>query len=640
MKKRIDKTKKQNTRWNAFFIVLTMIFTLNYIIFRIFFTIPEQKGTISIICWAVLLISECIGLFEMAVHFYNMYVYDKIELKTPKMYNKKYPEIDVLIPTINEDPSLLEKTLCACKQMEYPQKNKVHIYVCDDGNREEVKALADKLKINYIAREEHKDAKAGNLNHAMKQSSSPYIAVFDADMIPKSQFLMKTVPWFTKKDTGFVQTPQNFYEPDLFQYNLYAKDHIPNEQDYFYKVVQISKNKTNSVILGGSNMVLSRKVLEEIGGFVTGVVTEDFATGIEIEKKGYQGIAIPEVLASGIPPMTFTELIGQRRRWAKGCIQSGKKTKFLSSKGLNFFQKINYVTAIGYWYTAMKRWIYFIAPLLFAFFGIVVVECRLYQILIFWLPMYLSVNLCMRRFSRNIRTTKWTDIYETTLAPWLLPTVLMTSIGKTKNTFRVTDKSEKNGNNSRLCYLIPYLIGIALLIIGIIRIVGRSGREETYTYGIVLFWLILNLYFMIMASYVTLGRIVGTGYYLQKIEEKAIFVSQEKEYQLQCKSFCDNLILAETLQENQKNLSSQLAEGNLCLKVMDDTEIILPVKLLEIKDNLKYLYEIEWKNVNDDIRKQYIQFLYDRPPILPQQLKRKGRLDECITVLIAHLTNE
>lgn len=77
---------------------------------------------------------------------------------------------------------------------------------------------------------------------------------------------------------------------NLFQYNLYAADHIPNEQDYFYKVVQVAKNKSNSVIFGGSNAVLSRKALEETGGFVTGVVTEDFATGIEIEKKGYKAL--------------------------------------------------------------------------------------------------------------------------------------------------------------------------------------------------------------------------------------------------------------------------------------------------------------------------------------------------------------
>ena len=89
-------------------------------------------------------------------------------------------------------------------------------------------------------------------------------------------------------------------------------------------------------------------------------------------------------------------------------------------------------------------------------------------------------NICMRRFSRNIRTTKWTDIYETTLAPWLLPTVITANIGKKKSIFRVTDKSAARKNNSAFHYTLPYIAGIALSIIGIVRLVGLSGREQTY----------------------------------------------------------------------------------------------------------------------------------------------------------------
>ena len=135
---------KKNTGWNKFFIILTMIFTLDYLIWRIFFTIPKEEGILSVIFWAILLIAECVGLLEMAVHFYNMYDYDRVNLHTPYMKKEDLPEVDVFIPTINEDITLLEKTLYACKQMEYPDKNKVHIYLCDDGNRQEVKELAEK----------------------------------------------------------------------------------------------------------------------------------------------------------------------------------------------------------------------------------------------------------------------------------------------------------------------------------------------------------------------------------------------------------------------------------------------------------------------------------------------------------------
>ena len=648
MEKQEKKTMKKNTGWNKFFIILTMIFTLDYLIWRIFFTIPKEEGILSVVFWAILLIAECVGLLEMAVHFYNMYDYDRVKLHTPYMKKEDLPEVDVFIPTINEDITLLEKTLYACKQMEYPDKNKVHIYLCDDGNRQEVKELAEKMLIYYVTRSEHKDAKAGNLNYALQKSSSPYIAVFDADMMPKKKFLMRTIPWFSKEQIGFVQTPQNFYYPDLFQYNLYASDHIPNEQDYFYKVVQVAKNKSNSVIFGGSNAVLSRKALEETGGFVTGVVTEDFATGIEIEKKGYKGIAIPEVLASGMPPMTFKELVGQRRRWAKGCIQSGKKTRFLFSKELTFLQKLNYLTAISYWYTPVKRLIYFMAPLLFAFFGIMIVKCRLYQVFLFWLPMYISGNICMRRFSRNIRTTKWTDIYETTLAPWLLPTVLTANIGKKKSIFRVTDKSAARENNSAVYYTIPYIAGIALSMIGIVRLVGLSGREQTYTYCVILFWLFLNLYFMVMALYTAAGRKVKTDYQIQNICAEAVFTlkterkaeaevqAESKRYTAECKGFSDNFIVVEFPFLKQGHSK----DGNLFLK---ETEITLPLRrgILQNSDTgNQYVYEIDWENADTDTYYRYMDFLYNRMPVLPQELRRNGIFDECITALISRLTNE
>ena len=105
-----------------------MIFTLNYLVWRIFFTMPQQHGKWSVVMWAILLVAECAGLLEMAVHFYNMYNYDQMDLAMPKMAKADFPEVDVFVPTVNEESSLLEKTLYACKRMEYPKKKYISIY--------------------------------------------------------------------------------------------------------------------------------------------------------------------------------------------------------------------------------------------------------------------------------------------------------------------------------------------------------------------------------------------------------------------------------------------------------------------------------------------------------------------------------
>ena len=83
-------------------------------------------------------------------------------------------------------------------------------------------------------------------------------------MMPKENFLMKTVPYLLADEkAAFVQTPQHFYRKDIFQRGLPKKDLPHNEQDYFYLELEIARNRCNAVIFGGSNTLLSRRALDE-----------------------------------------------------------------------------------------------------------------------------------------------------------------------------------------------------------------------------------------------------------------------------------------------------------------------------------------------------------------------------------------
>ena len=643
-RKELHRTKQNN----KIYIMITLVFTFVYMFWRLFCTIPMNKGIGSVLFWSILLVAELFGLVEMVVHFYNMYDYGGFSLQKKKWKKQEFPHVDVFIPTLDEPCELLEKTLVACKEMEYPDKNKVHIYLCDDGEREEMAVLAKKLHVNYLARIEHSDAKAGNLNYALAHSDAPYIAIFDADMMPKRHFLMETIPCFDKQ-VGFVQTPQNYYRPDVFQYNLFCEDRIPNEQDYFYRVVQIAKNKSNSVIFGGSNAVLSRKALEEIGGIVTGVVTEDFATGIELQKSGYTGIAIDTVLASGIPPATFEGLIKQRRRWARGCIQSGKKTKFMKSKELTFIQKVNYFTAISYWYTPLKRLIYFMAPVLFALFGVIFVDASLLEVLIFWLPMYLSSNLCMKRFSQNIRTGKWTNIYEMCFFPYLLPSILKEGLGWKQNVFQVTDKSKMDGKSSSLKFMFPFLVGIGISVVSIVRLLEISIQEKTVTYGVILFWLLFNLYYMIIAVYVSWGRNICEEELFQSIKAEGELDYHGEEKQLKNQIKITGLNDYSIRIKNEERLHSLLRQGEnkkfyIKWKGKENT-FVFPIVLKEdvelSTEKEELIAKIQWSMLTEEEKYKYWKFLYNRDAILPQKLKKTKFFKNLIFVtLYCHLTEE
>lgn len=616
---------------NKFLIIGTFISSAIYLIWRIFFTIPFGYGPLALTCGIYLLIVEIVGFFESAVHYYSM---SNIEYpKKPEVDESLFPEVDVFVATYNEPVELLYKTINGCVNMDYPDKSKVHIYICDDSDRPEMKALARQMNVNHLGRKNGKDAKAGNLNNALRNSKSPLVVTFDADMIPMHDFLTTCVPYFcTEEKVGFVQTPQSFYNPDLFQYNLFSEGRIPNEQDYFYRDIQVARNKSNSVIYGGSNTMISREALVKIGGFYTKVITEDFATGMMIQSKGYKCYAIDEVHASGLSPSDLKSLINQRKRWGRGCIQTGKKLNILFKKGLNIQQKLSYVSAISYWYGGLKRLAYIMAPIMFSVFGVVVLKCNLIQVLIFWLPMYLFSDASLRKLSKNIRSTKWTNVYETILFPSLLPAVILESFGISQTKFLVTRKDRaKEDRYYQIKKAVPHMLFAILSVIGIANCIRWTFISGSPAYTVLLFWLIINLYNIIMSLFFMLGR--------------KLYRSTERfPAEVECEIFYDD--------QKIECVTSDISEGgaaiilnepiyipydaNIKVKLKTDrysaTFEAAVVHVAEINNRWKYALEI--KNIDDANLRQLLGITYDRVPTLPKNLDKSNSIFDDIRLNI------
>ena len=188
------RTGHEDRAWLFFNIGWSVI----YLLWRGFRTLPLGQGPVSAAAGIALLTVEILGMLEALVYYFNMYHMESHEV--PEVLPEEYPDVDVFIATYNEPPELLYKTINGCLHMEYPDKEKVHIYLCDDGKRPEMRALAEQMGIHYLDREERKGAKAGNLNHAMSVTGSPLIATFDADMVPKSNFLLVTAAYFVDRE--------------------------------------------------------------------------------------------------------------------------------------------------------------------------------------------------------------------------------------------------------------------------------------------------------------------------------------------------------------------------------------------------------------------------------------------------------
>lgn len=176
------------------FLAGVIITSLIYIGWRIFFTIPFRFGLLSTIFGIALVTAEAIAVLEAFSHYWNMRASQVPE--KPEIPDEMYPHVDILVATHSEEVSLLYKTLNGCIHLKYPDKSKVHIYLCDDTNRPEMRQLAEQMGVGYFGLSDNTHAKAGNLNHALSKTDSPLVVTLDADMIPTSEFLLETVPFF------------------------------------------------------------------------------------------------------------------------------------------------------------------------------------------------------------------------------------------------------------------------------------------------------------------------------------------------------------------------------------------------------------------------------------------------------------
>lgn len=515
-------------RRNIFF-VFTMILMSIYLIWRIVFTLPLGQSILNMIFGILLIAAETMTVLTTFELFVQKMKKKSGQLECPNIPPEYYPDVDVFIATNNEPVELLYKTVNACTFMDYPDKKKVNIYLCDDGNRPEVGELAKQFGVGYLGLTNNKDAKSGNLNNALSKTSSPLIATFDADMIPQHTFLMKTVPYFLlstfikeedvwrlrREDEknnswkmGLVQTPQSFYNPDLFQFNLYAEQNIPNEQDFFSREINILRNTSNAVAYTGSNTVISRRGMEDINGFPLKTITEDFETSIRLQQAGYITYATDEVQAAGLSTTTISSMIKQRVRWARGIIQSLQNTSAIFSRKLPLPARITYLNSFLYWWSFFNRLIFILSPILFALFDFQIVNTGFWNILFFWLPSYFFYSTSMRYLSGNIRNQRWSQVVDTIFMPHLIVPVLLETLHIHERKFKITHKnksSEKLKYNS-LWYALPHIFLLLLSIIAMIHFVnGKYGWALFYS-SIIIFWLCYNIVALCYTIFFMIGR--------------------------------------------------------------------------------------------------------------------------------------
>lgn len=280
-------------------IVLSLTVSCRYLWWRYTETL-NWDDPVSLVCGLLLLFAETYAWVVLVLgYFQTIWPLNRQPVAMPDDINS-WPTIDLMVPTYNEDLGVVKPTIYAALGIDWP-KDKINIYILDDGNRPAFKAFAAEVGVHYIARPTHEHAKAGNINHALKQANGEFVAIFDCDHVPTRSFLQLTLGWFFK-DTklGILQTPHHFFSPDPFERNLGRFRQTPNEGTLFYGLVQDGNDMWDATFFCGSCAVLRRSALDAVGGIAVETVTEDAHTSLRMHRKGYSSAYIRIPQAAGL----------------------------------------------------------------------------------------------------------------------------------------------------------------------------------------------------------------------------------------------------------------------------------------------------------------------------------------------------
>jgi len=168
------------------------------------------------------------------------------------------PTVDVCVCTYDEGLDVLGATLVGCDRITYPHTT----WVLDDGRRDEVRNLAERVGANYLSRATNEHAKAGNINHALGFMRGELLLILDADHVPQPDILDATVGYFDNPAVALVQTPHDFGNLDSFQHFETGR----HDQSMFFEVIMPGKDRHDGAFWCGSAALILRHALEGIGG--------------------------------------------------------------------------------------------------------------------------------------------------------------------------------------------------------------------------------------------------------------------------------------------------------------------------------------------------------------------------------------
>jgi cellulose synthase (UDP-forming) len=328
------------------------------------------------------------------------------------------------------------------------------------------------------------------------------MAVFDADYVPSQNFLSRTVGFFADSKVAMVQTPQNFFNDDPITANLGLSGVVNNEQDFFFRYIQPSRDAFNAVICCGSCFVVRREPLDAIGGIPTESIAEDMMTSIKLQSLGYRLNYLNEALSAGMSAENMSAYTNQRLRWGRGTLQSiFCPTNPIAMPGLTIWQRLYHTLSLVYWTQSVFRVMFFLVPPLYFLFELAPLKTTAIGTIEYFLPLYLLNASTFSWLTNGWRSMFWSEVYEILLCVPMSGMVISTLTNPFGTGFKVTPKGVAGSQitpNWPIMRPLIFLLTISLCSTGyfLVNKTWRSFDQDQFVLNIV--WIVYNLMLLIV----------------------------------------------------------------------------------------------------------------------------------------------
>lgn len=305
----------------------------------------------------------CVMQFSLIVsHF-------KYKAPAPPTQNlEELPFVTIQLPVYNEK-YVVNRLVDAVTKIDYPL-DKLEIQLLDDSDDITTELLAAKAKeyrekgfdITLIRRPERVGFKAGALKYGLETAKGEFVAVFDADFIPRTDFLKKTIPIFQDEKVGVVQTRWEHINED---YSLLTKLQAFGLDAHFF-IEQPGRSASNHFInFNGTAGVWRKTTIADAGGWSPDTLTEDLDLSYRAQLKGWKFEYLRELESPAELPVSLPAVKSQQYRWMKGgaeCFVKNAK-KLIAAKDLKLTSKLH-----GFYHLLNSS--IFISVMALAFFSI------------------------------------------------------------------------------------------------------------------------------------------------------------------------------------------------------------------------------------------------------------------------------